>query len=169
MQYVVNSFPNYFMSLMIAIAKEVESASAGTSSTMLGKATSMTRVLSVLICYSLHYFIHNIYALQTTYSTTTCHMAMATTPISIPLPPSSPACSHSFCKTGPYSAHAGSLPTPACSWTCVSWRSTPLQPNTHHCLYLQADHAGPSEDGGEGGLRVCPPYPSMSLLTSSLQ
>ena len=46
MQHVVNSFPNNFMSLMRAIAEEYESASAGTSSTMLGKAGSMTRVSS---------------------------------------------------------------------------------------------------------------------------
>ena len=46
MQHVVNSFPNNFMSLMKAIAEEDESACAGTSSTMLGKAGSMTRVSS---------------------------------------------------------------------------------------------------------------------------
>ena len=46
MQHVVNSFPNNFMSLMKAIAEENESACAGTSSTMLGKAGSMTRVSS---------------------------------------------------------------------------------------------------------------------------
>jgi regulator-associated protein of mTOR len=45
-QYMVNSFPNNFMSLMRAIAQEDESASTGTSSTMLGKAGSMTRVSS---------------------------------------------------------------------------------------------------------------------------
>ena len=44
MQYVVNSFPNNFMSLMRAIAEEDESASPGTS--MMGKAGSMTRVSS---------------------------------------------------------------------------------------------------------------------------
>ena len=46
MQHVVNSFSNNFMSLMRAIAEEYESASAGTSSTMMGKAGSMTRVSS---------------------------------------------------------------------------------------------------------------------------
>ena len=46
MQHVVNSFPNNFMSLMRAIAEEDVSASAGTSSTMMGKAGSMTRVSS---------------------------------------------------------------------------------------------------------------------------
>ena len=45
-QYMVNIFPNNFMSLMRAIAQEDEGASTGTSSTMLGKAGSMTRVSS---------------------------------------------------------------------------------------------------------------------------
>ena len=46
MQYVVNSFPNNFMVLMRAIADEDDGLVAGTSSSLLGRSSTMTRVSS---------------------------------------------------------------------------------------------------------------------------